>query len=72
MPSDAWKARIAKALADGGCASPAEWVKSKPGEHCWFQFRNDDFNSCVCCGTVQRRDNKNKPCQGFVTLRLRG
>ena len=72
MLSDAWKARMAQALAAGDCSSQAEWVERHPGEHCWFRFRDDSFNSCACCGTIQRRDGNNKPCRGIVTIELRG
>jgi hypothetical protein len=66
-----WKERMAQALAAGDCSSQTEWLARHPGEHCWFKFRDDDFNSCACCGTVQRRDNQNKPCKGIVTIELR-
>jgi hypothetical protein len=69
--SQPWKTRMAQALADGDCSSQAEWVKLYPGKHCWFRFRDDDFNSCACCGIVQQRDDQNKPCKGVVTIELR-
>jgi hypothetical protein len=67
-----WRARIVEALAAGGCASQTEWVDKHPGVHCWFRFRDDTFDSCACCGTVRRRDDRNKPCRGVVTIELRG
>lgn len=60
---------MAAALGARGCVSQAEFVERYPGEHCWFEFR--DMDSCANCGVVRRRDDKNKPCKGIVTVGLR-
>lgn len=66
-----WRARFAEALAAGGCETTQEWARRYPGQHCWFKFRDADFDSCALCMTVRRRDDKNKPCRGGVVLALR-
>ena len=67
-----WRAGMAAALAAGGCSTQAEWIERYPGVHCWFRFRDDDFDSCASCGTIRRRDDRNKPCRGLVKIVLRG
>lgn len=66
-----WKENMKQALAAGGCETQTEWIAKFPGQHCWFRFRNDDFDSCASCGTIRRRDDKNKPCRGIVKIELR-
>lgn len=68
MSSD-WRQNMADALAAGGCKSQTEWVAKFPGVHCWFDFKGMDC--CTNCGTVRRRDDKNKPCRGIVKIELR-
>lgn len=41
------------------------------GQHAWFKFKLDSFDSCAKCGIVRRRDDKNKPCPGKVKVELR-
>lgn len=64
-----WKAAMSAALAAGGCSSQTEWVAKHAGQHCWFLF--GQYDSCANCGAVRRRDDKNKPCRGIVTIGLR-
>lgn len=66
-----WRERVVEALAARGCLTQAEWVERFPGDHCWFVFRDDPFDSCANCGTIRRRDDKNKPCRGIVRIELR-
>lgn len=67
-----WRERMRAALAARGCTTQSEWVERFPGVHCWFRFRDDDFDSCASCGVCRRRDDKNKPCRGVAKLALRG
>ena len=50
-----------------------EWISvkyEKPwDEHEWFLFWGT--NCCKICGTVKRKDGKNKPCKGLVKVVLR-
>lgn len=41
------------------------------GEHDWFVPEFIGYECCRKCGIVKRRDGKNKPCRGVVTLSLR-
>jgi hypothetical protein len=65
-----WQGNMERALAERGCADQQEWIDRFPGEHCWFLF--GQWPSCAMCGVVQRRDGKNGPCRGMVTIGLRG
>ena len=63
---------MAEALAAGGTASQHEWIEKFPGVHCWFVFDTKrPWESCACCGVVRRRDDKNRPCRGIVTVEPR-
>jgi hypothetical protein len=69
--TDDWRAHLSAVLSDRGCTTTKEWAKRFPGEHCWFAFRGENFDSCACCGSVQRLDGKNPPCRGVVKVELR-
>lgn len=45
--------------------------KNQVGEHAWFKYKTDSFDSCAKCGIVRRKDGLNKPCSGIVKLSLR-
>lgn len=55
-----WQERHAEALANAA-----------DGEHAWFQFKDDPFNSCAKCGVIERKDHKNSPCKGKTKITLR-
>lgn len=45
--------------------------KAKDGEHAWFNFKEDQFQSCAKCGVVKRKDGNNKSCPGKVKIGFR-
>lgn len=57
---DDWRVRHQEALK-----------KAKDGDHAWFKFKDDPFDSCAKCGVVRRKDDKNHPCPGKVKITLR-
>jgi hypothetical protein len=38
----------------------------EPGEHVWWNWHG--LECCKICGMVRRRDDKNSPCKGTVTI----
>jgi len=45
---------------------------TKAGEHDWFYFPGNSYESCRRCTVVKRADGKpQKPCPGVVKLSLR-
>lgn len=58
--------------------SESDWRKlaeralkeSRDGEHAWFKFKNDNFDTCAKCGFIRRADDKNKECPGKARIRL--
>lgn len=57
---------IVKQIADGLNINPA-WLAF--GSHDWV--KDKDYFWCLTCGYVRRRDGKNKPCCGPVSISLR-
>lgn len=57
---DDWRLRHQEALKN-----------SKEGDHAWFKFKDDPFDSCAKCGVVRRKDDKNVACRGKVKITLR-
>lgn len=55
-----WREKLKKALET-----------SKEGEHAWFVFKDDNFDSCAKCGIIRRKDDKNIPCKGKTKITLR-
>ena len=54
------------------------WNTAKPSDHLWLDnehrwkwFEKFQFTSCEDCGIVQRKDGKNGPCRGRVSVGLR-
>lgn len=60
LPEVDWRVRHKEALK-----------KATEGEHAWFKFKDDTFDSCAKCGVVRRKDDKNHPCPGKVKITLR-
>lgn len=46
-------------------------VVDESNGHKWFYFKHDTFQSCVNCGIIRRKDDKNMPCKGKVKISLR-
>lgn len=66
-----WRANMAAALGERGCATPTEWAARFPGEHCWFEFKTPP-DSCALCGVCKRGDGKPQAvCRGVVRITLR-
>lgn len=59
--NDDWKERRKEAIKT-----------SKDGEHAWFKFKEDEFDSCAKCGTIRSKDNENKRCYGIIKFDLGG
>jgi hypothetical protein len=50
------------------------WILSQntePKPHDWFHSGLSAHPSCRVCGIIQRRDGKNSPCKGPVSIGLR-
>jgi hypothetical protein len=71
MTNDCNESGMAGLGAAPGSAAIPEWFKVSESEngHVWGRRDGWEWDTCLICMTIRRRDRKNGPCKGAHKLR---